>query len=185
MTDSLINSIRFPPINPPEPRRYPIPRIAGPVIRPRSEHHRPLYPSRPCGTVSSASKPSGGNLRPRMVLMPTRMPEIAIHKNGDFLTRQNDIRHPRKPPPVLAVAQATMPELLAEHYFRPGIRTPDPFHILMALGWSHHIHRSFFLSSQFCISVFIPHIIATILLNIQNSQTTDHLRQTPASSRPP
>lgn len=73
-------------------------------------------------------------------LVPSRMPKIAVHENGDFLSRQGNVRRAGKRPPVLPIAKPLVPKRLSEQDLRLRVAALDALHRLAAALRAENVH---------------------------------------------
>ena len=75
-----------------------------------------------------------------VVLVPSCMPKIAIHKDGDLAARQGDVRGSWKRPPVFPIAHPPVPKRLAKQDFRLRVVAFDPLHDLSTFFLGNIVH---------------------------------------------
>ena len=83
----------------------------------------------------------GGDLLTGMFLMPSGVPEVPVNKNRDVVAQDGDIGGSGERPVVLPVAQAAVPEGLAQEDFRLRIPAADAAHVSVPLLLRQDIHQ--------------------------------------------
>lgn len=115
------------------------------VVLPEA-HHTPTVPSKPCEiiTISLSIFLDFGDPKRRKVPLPlgetVAMPEIAVDKNRQCVSRKNNIGSPGQRRDVLSKTPAAPEQLRAHQCLEVSISIPDTAHAVATLMDSQIIH---------------------------------------------